>query len=83
MKEKRLELVEIETARQAIDELDKARRQQGLSQMALAERLDDPDTGQRYARMYGSGNAKIAYVIRTARELGIKVYFSKWGVKDP
>ena len=83
MKEKRLELVEIETARQAIDELDRIRREKGISQMHMAERLNDPDVGMRWARMYGSGNAKIAYVIKAAKELGVKVYFSKWGVKDP
>ena len=83
MKEKRLELVEIETARQAIDELDRIRREKGISQMNMAERLNDPDVGMRWARMYVSGNAKIDYVIKAAKELGVKVYFSKWGVKDP
>lgn len=77
------ELLEIKTARQAIDELDRIRRAQGISQMGMAERLNDPDTGQRYARMYGSGNARISYIIKAARELGVKVYFSKWGERDP
>ena len=83
MKEKRLELLEIVTARQAIDELDRIRREQGISQMKMAELLNDPDVGMRWARMYGSGNAKIAYIIKAARELGVKVYFSKWGDSDP
>lgn len=83
MKEKRLELLEIVTARQAIDELDRIRREQGISQMKMAELLNDPDMGMRWARMYGSGNAKIAYIIKAARELGVKVYFSKWGDRDP
>lgn len=83
MKGKKLELLEIETARQAIDELDRIRREKGISQMSMAERLDDPDCGMRWARMYGSGNARISYILRAARELGVKVYFSKWGMKDP
>ena len=83
MKEKRLELLEIVTARQAIDELDRIRREQGISQMKMAELLNDPDVGMRWARLYGSGNAKIAYIIKAARELGVKVYFSKWGDRDP
>ena len=81
--ERQEEFLEIKTARQAIDELDRIRRAQGISQMGMAERLNDPDTGQRYARMYGSGNARISYIIKAARELGVKVYFSKWGVNDP
>lgn len=83
MKGKKVELLEIETARQAIDELDRIRREKGISQMGMAERLDDPDFGMRWSRMYGSGNARISYILRAARELGIKVYFSKWGIKDP
>ena len=78
-----LELTEITSARQAIDEIDKMRREQGISQMEMALRMNDPDTGQRYARMYKSGNARISYIIKTARELGVKVYFSKWGANDP
>ena len=77
MKEKRLELLEIDNARQAIDELDRIRREKGISQMGMAERMNDPDVGARWARMYGSGNAKIAYVIKAARELGVKVYFRR------
>lgn len=83
MKEKRMELLEIVTARQAIDELDRIRREKGISQMNMAERLNDPDVGMRWARMYGSGNARISYIIKAARELGVKVYFSKWGDRDP
>lgn len=83
MKENRLELLEIETARQAIDELDRIRREKGISQMSMAERLNDPDAGMRWSRMYGSGNARISYIIKAARELGVKVYFSKWGERDP
>lgn len=79
----KLELTEVTSARQAIDQLDAIRREKGITQMEMALRMNDPDTGQRYARMYKSGNARISYIIKTARELGVKVYFSKWGVKDP
>lgn len=71
----RLELTEIETARQAIDQLDQIRRDNGISQMRMAAILNDPDTGQRLYRAFRSGNCSLAYAIRWARANGVKVYF--------
>ena len=71
----KLELTEIETARQAIDELDRIRRENGYSQMKMAEILNDPDTGQRLYRAYRSGNCSLAYFIRWAKANGARVYF--------
>ena len=67
----KLELTEIE----AIDELDRVRRENGLSQMKMAEILNDPDTGQRLYRAFRSGNCSLAYFIRWARANGVRVYF--------
>lgn len=71
----KLELTEIETARQAIDELDRIRRENGYSQMKMAEILNDPDTGQRLYRAFRSGNCSLAYFIRWARANNVRVYF--------
>jgi hypothetical protein len=71
----RLELTEIENARQAIDEMDRIRRDNGLSQMKMAEILNDPDTGQRLYRAFRSGNCSLAYFLRWAKANGVRVYF--------
>lgn len=71
------EITEINNARQFIDLLDAERRQQGISQMKMAELLDDPDAGQRYAGTYGRGDAKLSYTIRMAKALGLKIVFYK------
>ena len=71
----RLELTEIENARQAIDEMDRIRRDNGLSQMKMAEILNDPDTGQRLSRAFRSGNCSLAYFLRWAKANGVRVYF--------
>lgn len=71
----RLEFSEIESARQAIDQLDQVRRENGISQMRMAAILNDPDTGQRLYRAYKSGNCSLAYAIRWAKANGIKIYF--------
>ena len=75
----RLEFSEIESARQAIDQLDQVRRENGISQMRMAAILNDPDTGQRLYRAYKSGNCSLAYAIRWAKANGIRVFFCKDG----
>lgn len=70
-------LTEVTSARQAIDMIDKERREKGISQMKMAEMLNDPDAGQRYAGSYGRGDAKLSYTIRMAKALGLKVMFYK------
>ena len=71
----RFELLEIESARHGIDELDRMRREHGLSQMKMAEILNDPDTGQRLYRAFRSGNCSLAYFLRWAKANGVRVYF--------
>ena len=79
----RLEFIEITNARQAIDELDRMRREKGISQMKMAEILNDPDAGMRQLRAYKSGNCSFAYAIKWANAHGFKLYFCKWAGGDP
>jgi len=63
----------IRTARDGIDELDKVRRDQGLSQMAISHMADMPDDGMQYYRMYKSGDVKISKFLRFLRAVGYEV----------
>jgi len=67
----------IRTARFAVDELDRIRRDQNISQMKISELADSPDVGQQYARMYGSGDAMLSKFLRFARALGYELVMIK------
>jgi len=70
---RRLEIIELNTARDAVDELDRLRRREGLSQMAISHIADMPDEGQQYYRMYRSGDVRISKFLRFARALGYEL----------
>lgn len=63
----------IRNARDAIDHADEERRRQGISQIAITEKADFPDTGQVYARFYGSGDGKISKFIKIENALGFEL----------
>ena len=60
----------IQTAREGIDELDKLRMEQGITQMEISERADMPDTGKQYSRMYGGGDVKLSKYLRFLSAVG-------------
>ena len=70
---RRLEIIELQTARDAVDELDILRREQGLSQMGISHKADMPDEGQQYYRMFRSGDVRISKFLRFARALGYEL----------
>lgn len=67
----------IRTARFAVDEIDRIRRDAKISQMKISELADTPDVGQQYARMYGSGDAMLSKFLRFARALGYELVLVK------
>jgi hypothetical protein len=67
----------IQTAREGIQELDRVRIQQGITQMEISERADMPDTGRQYSRMYGGGDVKLSKFLRFARALGLDLMIVK------
>lgn len=67
----------IRTARFGVDELDRIRRSQNISQRMISEMADAPDVGQQYARMYGSGDAMLSKFLRFARALGYELVMVK------
>lgn len=73
----RYEILEIKNARKGIDVIEQGRKEQGISQMKFAEKLNDPDVGQRYAGTLKRGDAKLSYTIRAARLAGYRVCFIK------
>lgn len=67
----------IRTARGGVDELDRIRREQGLSQMRISELAETPDVGQQYARMYGRGDVMLSKYLRFLRALGYELMITK------
>ena len=74
---KQMNYAVIQTARDGVDELDKLRREQGLSQMDISHMADMPDEGMQYCRMYKSGDAKISKFIRFLRAAGYDLMIMK------
>lgn len=74
---KTLNFAVITTAREGVDELDKVRREQGLSQMEISHRADMPDEGTQYYRMYKSGDVKISKFLRFLKAAGYDLLIMK------
>ena len=77
MQVKKLNYSVIRTARDGVDELDRVRREQGLSQMAISKLADMPDVGQQYYRMYRSGDVSISKYLRFLRAAGYELMMIK------
>lgn len=67
----------IHTAREGVDELDRVRREQGLSQMTISELAQMPDVGMQYFRMYKSGDVKISKFLKFLRAAGYELMIVK------
>lgn len=67
----------IKTARDGVDELDRVRREQGLSQMAISRLANMPDVGQQYYRMYKSGDVTISKYLKFLRAAGYDLMMVK------
>lgn len=67
----------IHTARDGVDQLDKARREQGLSQMGISHLADMPDEGQQYYRMYRSGEVKLSKFLKFLKATGYELMIVK------
>ena len=63
----------IRTARDGVDELDRVRREQGLSQMEISKCADMPDVGQQYYRMYRSGDVMISKFLKFIHAAGYEL----------
>ena len=63
----------IRTARDGVDELDRLRREHGLTMMTISEMADMPDCGTQYCRMFKSGDCKLSKYIRFLRALGYEL----------
>lgn len=67
----------IRTARDGVDELDRLRLEQGLTQMAISHMADMPDDGMQYYRMYKSGDVKISKFLRFLKAAGYELMIMK------
>ena len=67
----------IKTARNGVDELDRIRREQGISQMAISEMADMTDNGVQYYRMYKSGEVKLSKFLRFLHATGYEMLIVK------
>lgn len=67
----------ISTARDGINQLDRIRQEQRISQMSISEMADMPDVGTQYYRMYKSGDIKISKFLRFLKVLGYKLVIMK------
>ena len=67
----------IRTARDGVDELDRVRRENGVSQMKISLDADTPDVGQQYARMYGRGDVMLSKYLRFLRAMGYELIMVK------
>ena len=67
----------IRTARDGVDELDKARRDGNITQMRIAELADTPDVGQQYARMFRSGDVMLSKYLRFLHAMGYELIMVK------
>lgn len=67
----------IRTAREGVDELDRVRREKGLSQMSISHMADMPDDGVQYYRMYKSGDVKISKFLKFLKATGYELMIMK------
>ena len=77
IKVQHVEFCVIRTAREGVDELDRARREKGLSQMSISHLADMPDDGMQYFRMYKSGDVKISKFLRFLQAAGYELLLMK------
>lgn len=77
MRLKQLNYSVIRTARDGVDELDRVRREQGLTQMEISKLADMPDVGQQYYRMYRSGEVVLSKYLRFLRAAGYDLIMIK------
>ena len=63
----------IRTARDGVDELDRLRREKGLTQMEISKCADMSDVGQQYYRMYKSGDVMISKFLRFLKAAGYEM----------
>lgn len=73
----------IQTARDGVDELDRVRVKNNVTQMRISEMADAPDTGQQYARMFKSGDVMLSKYLRFLRAMGYELIMVKKGAMDP
>ena len=69
----------IQTAREGIEELDRIRIEEGITQMGISEMADMPDTGKQYSRMYGGGDVKLSKYLRFLSAVGCDLMIVKRG----
>ena len=74
---KQVHFAVITTARDGVDELDRTRREKGLSQMDISHMAEMPDEGMQYCRMYKSGDIKISKFLRFLKALGCNLVIMK------
>lgn len=74
---KQIQYSVIHTARDGVDELDRLRREQGLSQMGISILADMPDEGQQYYRMYRSGEVKLSKFLKFLKAAGYELILIK------
>lgn len=67
----------IKSARDGVETMDKIRREQGISQMKMAEKLDDPDVGMRQSRLIRNGSCQLWYMIKELNVLGYELVMVK------
>lgn len=67
----------IKSARDGVETMDKIRREQGISQMKMAEKLDDPDVGMRQSRLLRNGSCQLWYMVKELNVLGYELVIVK------
>ena len=73
----------VKSARDGVETMDRLRREQGISQMKMAEMLDDPDVGMRQSRMLRNGSCQLWYMVKELQVLGYElVMVKKEGAAD-
>jgi len=74
---KHLSYSTINTARDGVNELDRLRLEEKMSQMKISQLADMPDDGTQYYRMYKSGDIKISKFLRFLKALGYQLVIMK------
>lgn len=73
----------VKSARDGVETMDRLRREQGISQMKMAEMLDDPDVGMRQSRLLRNGSCQLWYMVKELQVLGYElVIVKKEGAAD-
>ena len=62
--------------------IDRVRREQRISQMAITDLAGINDTGQTYYRMWTAMDGKISTMLKFLHALGYEVRISKQGESD-